>query len=299
MKISIFLRKNNFNLVHVSGGSWQYKGFFAAKLSNIKVIWHLNDTYTPFIFRLLFGLFGKYADSYIFASYRTKNYYYKFCDKKKDWVVIPAPINTNKFLPGIINSPSIGLKWQGKVVIGMVANINPVKGIDVFIKAVKLLDPQIFNAVFIIIGPVYDSQNEYFNALNNNIGKKYKDSIIFVGPKKDVRPWLKLIDIYVCTSNFESSPTSVWEAMSMEKPIISTDVGDVSLYVENDKNGYIVPTGDYHSLADRIIHLINNPDKVLKFGMYSRKIAINNFDISICSKMHIKAYNSTYNFLKV
>ena len=55
-----------------------------------------------------------------------------------------------------------------------------------------------------------------------------------------MRPLLKRFDVYVCSSKAESSPISVWEAMSMAKPIVSTSVGDVPLYVQNEHNGYIV-----------------------------------------------------------
>ena len=48
------LKKNNFDLVHVSGGCWQSKGIFAAKLARIKVIWELNDTHSPAIVRKVF-----------------------------------------------------------------------------------------------------------------------------------------------------------------------------------------------------------------------------------------------------
>ena len=44
--------------------------------------------------------------------------------------------------------------------------------------------------------------------------------------KTYVRQLISIIDIYICSSDNEVSTWSVWEAMSMEKAIISTDVGD-------------------------------------------------------------------------
>jgi len=176
----------------------------------------------------------------------------------------------------------------------MVANISPVKGVDVFLNTLKIVSTSFHDVVFVVIGPVYKSQKKYFETLKKNIDPKIEKSIVFLGAQKDVRPFLKFFDIYVCTSRFESSPISVWEAMSMGKPIVSTDVGDVPLYVENNKNGYIVPVGDYQLLADRIMHLLDNPEKISKFGVYSRKVAVDKLDISICSKKHIDAYNINF-----
>ena len=35
-------------------------------------------------------------------------------------------------------------------------------------------------------------------------------------------------------------PLSVWEAMSMEKAIVSTDVGDIKKFINNGNNGLVV-----------------------------------------------------------
>ena len=56
MMLAQLLKKHKFDLVHVSGGCWQSKGIFAAKLARIKVIWELNDTNSPFIVRIIFLL---------------------------------------------------------------------------------------------------------------------------------------------------------------------------------------------------------------------------------------------------
>ena len=47
LSIYAYLKKEAFDIVHVSGGAWQYKGLIAGKLARIKVVWHLNDTQLP------------------------------------------------------------------------------------------------------------------------------------------------------------------------------------------------------------------------------------------------------------
>ena len=53
----------------------------------------------------------------------------------------------------------------------------------------------------------------------------------------------------------------------MSKPIVSTDVGDVPLYVHNRENGYVVPVGDSAQLADRVLQLLREPSLRTKFGI--------------------------------
>ena len=103
------------------------------------------------------------------------------------------------------------------------------------------------------------------------------------------------MDIYVCTSKNESSPLSVWEAMSMKKPIVSTDVGDVSKYIKHDVNGYIVKANNTIELAKSIKKLIEEPKLRKKFGKRSRQIAKKNFNLKVCRNLHLNAYKMIFN----
>jgi glycosyltransferase involved in cell wall biosynthesis len=289
-KITHLLKHGNFDLIHVSGGSWQYKGLIAGRLAGIKVIWHLNDTSMPWFFRKIFYLLNPLADGFIFASHRSLKYYDSIISDKKNSAIIPAPVDTNKFNPNKICLSNDTL--SGKFVIGTVANVNPVKGLEIFIQAAAYLNIDIKNAYFVVIGEVFNRQKKYYKSLLNLCNELSVDNIKFISGVSDVRPLLSRFDVYVCSSNFESSPISVWEAMSMGKPIISTDVGDVPLYVENNKNGFIVDVGDAFSLAEKLKLLSKNRKLCQKFGCLSRDISIKKLDISYCLMRHISIYNN-------
>ena len=177
----------------------------------------------------------------------------------------------------------------------MVANINPAKDFITFVKAIKKLSRYENKIIFIVIGSIYHTQKKYYKILINLI-KLYKiKNIKFLNYRKDVRPLLKNIDIYVCASRYESSPLSVWEAMSMEKAIVSTNVGDINKFITDGSNGFLVNVGDYKSMAFRISQLIDQPKLRHKFGKYSRKVAKKKLDLKICSEHHIKMYKEVLN----
>ena len=44
----------------------------------------------------------------------------------------------------------------------------------------------------------------------------------------------------------------LWEAMSMEKAIVSTDVGDIKKFINNGNNGLVVRVGNDKKLAKGI-----------------------------------------------
>ena len=292
LRVSNIFRKNYFDIIHISGGSWQVRGVIAAWLTGKKIIWELNDTYSPKMIRIIFFFLSHLADGFLYASLRTKKYYNKLVPKKNKFFLIQSPVDTNFFDPNLnynTNKLRKKLNLNNKLVIGTVCNINPVKGLDTYIEAAKafLTNKDI---VFLIIGEKYKSQENYYKYLLSLIKKYNLKNINFIGLAKDVRPYLKLIDVYVCTSKNESSPLSIWEAMSMQKPIVSTDVGDVKKFIINNVNGFVLRVVDKQLLINSIKKLTENQKLRIKFGKNSRKIAKKELNIKKCTELHVNAY---------
>jgi len=80
----------------------------------------------------------------------------------------------------------------------------------------------------------------------------------------------------------------------MAKPIISTDVGDVTLYVKDGVNGFIVNIGDSEALAERMGHLIAEESLRKDFGSRSRDVAVQELELSRCAERHLEAYNAVF-----
>lgn len=290
-KLVRYFRQEDFDLVHVCGGSWQFKGAIAGKLAGIPVMWHLNDTSMPIPIRWVFGILSGLAKGYAYASERSKSYYGSYVKVGRFECTIPAPVDTTRFDPELDLPPDELLpELNGKLVIGTVANPSPVKNLETFLRmAAKLGEQNAQPLTFIVVGKVYVSQQTYFQSLEH-LANQLGVSVYWAGPRQDVRPLLKRLDVYVCSSRAESSPISVWEAMSMAKPIVSTDVGDVPLYVKDGENGFIVPIGDVSLLADRVGQILQDSIKRKHFGKISRQIALQNFDILNCGERHLEAY---------
>jgi glycosyltransferase involved in cell wall biosynthesis len=294
LALAKYFKSENIQLVHVSGGSWQFKGVIAGKLAGKKILWHVNDTSMPWFILRIFKIVSRLADGIIYASLRSRDYYKPNMSGLKPEFVIPAPVNTEKFDPysSYYGDEELLETLKDKIVVATIANINPTKGLEVLIRASAEVNTKLDNVVYLIIGSVYANQQSYYKELQQLLIKYKIDNVLFVGAKLDVRPILKRIDVYVCSSHAESSPLSVWEAMSMGKPIVSTDVGDVPVYIKDGFNGFVVDVDDSDSLAEKLAILISNPDKALLFGKRSREKVENELDIKICAQRHIDAYLS-------
>ena len=294
LRIATVLRKGNFDVVHISGGSWQYKGAIAGRLVGIKILWHLNDALMPKFFRLLFVLLSRLADGFIFASKRTENYYLPLIQKKKPTFLAVAPVNTSLFNKSSVLAyhGDLSSQLKNKTIICTTANVNPVKGLECLIKSASIVQRECFDVIFVVIGAIYPSQRKYYHKLRKLAEYVLVDKIIFTGMQVDIRPLLKMTDIYLCSSVSEACPISVWEAMSMGKPIVSTDVGDVSVYVKDGFNGFVVDVGDHHAMADRLLKYIHDTNLRAEHGERCRRVAVEKLDLKFCADHHVKAYSA-------
>lgn len=84
--------------------------------------------------------------------------------------------------------------------------------------------------------------------------------------------YLASSDIYVSTSLSDSGlSASTAEAMACGLPIISTDVGDISYWIEDGRNGFIIPKGDSRALSQKLLLLLDDEDRRISMGREARK----------------------------
>jgi glycosyltransferase involved in cell wall biosynthesis len=228
-------------------------------------------------------------DAFIVAGARVREYYLGRVPTGKPIFEIQAPVDCAAFDPRkFVTSQHLS---SSKLNVVLVGNVNPIKGIEYFIEMVSKLNQVTWNTFeFYIVGPVYESQSNYARRLNALVECKRLDNVHFLGPTKDVRSILNAADIYVCSSVAEASPTAVWEAMSMAKAIVSTDVGDVRRFLVDGVVGYVVPTRNSDELARAVGSLGANAELRAQFGRKAREVALKHLDIAICAERHLQTY---------
>ncbi len=287
------LRSENIDIVHCNSAR-QFKGVVAGRFSGKKVIWHLQDTFSPTMIKVLFFILAFFVDYFITAGKRVQLYYLgRFPLNRKPVKAIQAPVDTQFFAPNLVVEDTRIASSPGIKIVS-VGNINPAKGFEHYIEAASRTNRRNDIASFWIVGPRFDSQRRYFDLLEQAC-KELNVKVHFYGPSTDVRSVLKACDIYVCSSNHEASPISVWEAMAMENAIVSTDVGDVFEFINDGENGFIVPVGDVRQLAEKIAILIENPSIRSEFGKRARITAIEKLDLIIAARRHVEVYRALEN----
>ena len=293
-----FFSANDFHIIHVNG-AYQYKAAIAGKSLAIPIVWHLNDTHLAGIVKLIFSLLAKIlASGYIVAGKRVYDYYLATLHVKEDLVEeIHAPVNLIHFNPN--NYEKKNDLNSSEISIGTVSSIIPVKGVEYFIEVAAKLMKIFTNLNFSIAGQSLGSQKKYQKVIEDRIVQLgIERKIEILGFVSDVPYYLSKLDIFVCTSISEASPTSVWEALAMGKPVVTTDVGSVSQYISNGDSGFIVPVGDVDELVKKITYLIRDSTLRKKFSENAKKMAQEKLGVESAALKHKIAYSKIYSIHK-
>lgn len=155
-----------------------------------------------------------------------------------------------------------------KTTIGVVARLDDAKkGQSDFLRAVKLLKERYPTAQFLLIGGGADE------GMLKNLARELDiiNRVVFTGFRQDLADMIRILDIVVIPSRWESVPKILLEAMALAKPVIATNVGDISEILEDQKTGLLVPARNPQALARAIAYLLDNADIAKRLGMEANK----------------------------
>lgn len=157
-------------------------------------------------------------------------------------------------------------KEDKKTIISYIGRIIPEKGIVNLLDVYEDLKEKYDNIELIVAGD---------GSILEKLKKNYKN-VNFLG-KIDYKEVMKLCaktDIFVHPSMYpEGLPTSILEAGIMKTAVIATDRGGTKEIINNNKIGLIIEENK-SDLKNKLIYLIENPDKVaeLKENIHNRII---------------------------
>jgi glycosyltransferase involved in cell wall biosynthesis len=169
-----------------------------------------------------------------------------------------------------------------------VANLVPVKGIEVLIKAVKLLNND--KLYLEILG---DDRANYATELKRIVHEWHlQKQITFLGKHNDVRPFFADADLYVIPSKKEGMPMALIEAMSMGIPVLGSNISGVN-YVLKDFPELLFEAGNSSILAQQIALCIELSAQERKSrGLRLRDFVIAHFSFDTFIQAHQELYLS-------
>ncbi len=138
--------------------------------------------------------------------------------------------------------------------IGMIAFLDPVKGVDVFLEAAALIRDRDPTAHFVIAGD--GPERDRLTDLAGRLG--IGPAVRFLGSVPSAEIVFPELAIAVVSSHFESSSYVALEAIAARIPLVATRCGGLPEVIPSDVATF-VPPGDPTALADAILAVRQNP----------------------------------------
>lgn len=193
-------------------------------------------------------------------------------DESKARVVNGSGVNLEKFPQAILPNAPIFLTMS---------RLLKSKGLIEFAHAAKTVKSLHPDARFLLYGYPDDHEDSIAESeIKDSWLEKY--GVEYMGFSKNPSAAIASSSIFVLLSYNEGTPRSVLEAMSMGRPIITTEARGCRETV-NGKNGFLVPVGDHQQVSKRMIELLNSELRK-KMGDESRKYCARKFDVRLVNK---------------
>jgi glycosyltransferase involved in cell wall biosynthesis len=183
----------------------------------------------------------------------------------------------NQRLPALKLKAQLGLP-DDAFVLAHIAAFRPEKGHRILLEAFKLVATQNPKAFLVFAGdgilrPAIAEQVQSMGL---------KNQVRFLGSVADVRPLLGLADLSVIASTaVETFSIAMLESMSMEVPLVATDIGGTSEAVIPDITGFLVPPNNVTALSLAILSAMTDERRLKNFGVHARQNVIDHFSSQV------------------
>ena len=175
--------------------------------------------------------------------------YFRINEKKIS--VIYNGIDINEIRTNAAYDKFIKVKDSG-IVIGNVGRLTFQKAQEILLRAFNQLQVKIENLSLVLVG---DGENE--NELKEYVKvNNLKDKVIFKGYIKDVYKELLKFDILALSSRYEGTPYVIFEAMALNIPVVTTDVGGIGNVLTDGYDALICPYDSPDSLVKSLEKMI-------------------------------------------
>lgn len=200
--------------------------------------------------------------------------------KLKQTKILPYPVVVDKYRRNQrgVNTlkKKIGFSSQNIIILA-VGRLVEKKGFKYLIVAVKNILKSNNKIRLVIVGDG-DLRNE-LEALSGNALNKY---IFFAGSinRDKILSYYNMADAFVMPSvideggNMDDQPVALLEAMSCGLPVIATNFPGISMTVEHNINGFLVPQKNVDKIETALTKLISSSKLRREMGNKSRKISL-------------------------
>ncbi len=160
-------------------------------------------------------------------------------------------------------------------VIGTVGRISLEKDLFTFFQVAKKIIHIYPGTRFMVVG---DGRPKTVERLKKQVKElKIESSVVFTGHRTDLCNIYAIFDLFLTTSLTEGLPNTTLEAMSMEVPVVATNVGGIPEMITNNKTGLLCNVKDVKAISEKVISLLADPQKRMELAKGGRAQVLKKF----------------------
>jgi glycosyltransferase involved in cell wall biosynthesis len=184
----------------------------------------------------------------------------------------------------------IGIK-NDIAVVTQIARLEKRKGYNYFVEAANKILKKLPDTIFLIVG-----EGEYKSKIEEMITKaNLSSNFIFLGFRSDIEKVIAISNVIVLTSLWEGLPRILVQSAAVGRPIVTFAVEGATEVVKDDINGYVVKIGNIDALSEKVIGLLQDPDKRKSMGEKGRSIVGHDWDVGVMVKKIDEVYQQALN----
>jgi len=290
------IRRHGAEVVHTNG-ILHLQAAIAAHLEGAALVWHLNDSHSPFLLGWLCRpLVRRWSDRIAVTARAVGDYYFPNTRGVADRLhVVYPPVDISRFNPQVDGSgirEELGVPDDGPV-IGTVANIVPGKGLEYLLEAAAGIRRRFPTARFVVAGRMLENRRAYWTALCRQRRQLNMDEhFVFVGYRPDIPRLLAALTLYIHPSESEAGPMAVLEASACGLPVVATDVGGPREILEDGQTGILVAARSPSQIEAAVVRLLQRPKLMRIMGMRGAERVRGLFSLEVCVQQHLRLYQA-------
>lgn len=247
------------------------------------------------------GVYGAVAtslDSRFLSNYRFLGFIERLCLKKARNI-----ISINPYVSEYISRSFFGRTYEienpvheiffscddqtDPNILLYVAVLSPVKGLHNLIEVLAKIKSKKQRVCLHVVGFFPPDLEWYKKQVEDFIVEKgLCDNILFLGSKteEEIVTELSKSNCLLLTSKQETAPMVISEAMAAGKPVVAMDVGGIRYMIQHGMTGFVVPSGETQTMADRVVQILDNEQLRKSMGVAAREAARERFHPDIVAR---------------
>lgn len=255
--------------------AWMLSRIFQAKLvketSEHPFRWHTRNRLTLGLGYLKFKIESGLSDGIICISTFLINFYRERGVGREKLILVPSTVDPRRF--SMRQGKPLPYRYIGYFGALTFKRDN----VDVLIKAFARLTIRFPDFHLVLGGIGTDMDRKDILTLVKDLQLTNKVNLLDFMPRDEITKYITGADILVMvrSKGLESQasfPSKLTEYLASARPLISVDVGEISDYLSDGVNAFLVPAGDFEVLSEKIAYIIRNFNDATKIALEGRKL---------------------------